>query len=182
MATAMAMAPAIAVGSIEGLTGARLGSETEESLTVLIGQIWTGCNRRARAIIAATQIPEALLDGDSPIPGRISTMKTQLLSLAGACVMALSLSAAAQAEDLTFTLKNNTGTTLTRFYSSPTGTNNWEEDVFGEQVLAPGESMDITIADGRTVCDYDMRFEFEDDTTTEDEQNLCELGSYTLHE
>lgn len=109
-------------------------------------------------------------------------MKTHLFSLAGAAALVFTLAAAAQAEDLTFTLKNNTGTTLTRFYSSPTGTDNWEEDVFGDQVLEPGESMDITIADGRTVCNYDMRFEFDDNTTTEDEQNLCELGSYTLHE
>ncbi|PWW01778.1 hypothetical protein DFR52_102442 [Hoeflea marina] len=109
-------------------------------------------------------------------------MKNHLMSFAGAAALVFSLSAAVQAEDLTFTLSNNTSAVLERFYSSPVGTENWEEDVFGEQVLNPGESIDITIADGRTVCDYDMRFEFDDDTVTEGQQNLCELGTYTLHE
>jgi hypothetical protein len=45
--------------------------------------------------------------------------------------------------------------------------------------------MDITIGDGREVCKYDMKFEFEEDSdldTTTDTQNLCEMGSYTIHE
>lgn len=95
------------------------------------------------------------------------------------------LAGTASAEDLTFTLKNGTKSVLTNFYTSPVGVNNWEDDVFGKQVLNPGESMDITIGDGRAVCKYDMKFEFEEgsslDTTT-DSQNLCELGTYTIHE
>ena len=101
-------------------------------------------------------------------------------------IAALALVAApAAAEDLTFTLINGTSATMTRFYTSPVGVDQWEEDVFGQDVLGPGESIQITIADGRTVCNYDMRFDFEEgsglDTTT-DSQNLCELGTYTIHE
>lgn len=98
---------------------------------------------------------------------------------------ALSLAAgAAQAEDLVFTLKNGTNSVLNNFYASPTGVENWEDDIFGRQALGPGEEMEITIADGRTVCEYDMRFEFQGDDldTTTDTQNLCELGEYTIHE
>jgi opacity protein-like surface antigen len=107
------------------------------------------------------------------------------LSIA-ACAAALALLAGpAIAEDLVFELKNGTGSTLTAFYTSPVGEDRWEEDVFGDQVLEPGESIEITIADGRDVCEYDMRFEFSEDSaldTTTDTQNLCELGSYTIHE
>ena len=52
-------------------------------------------------------------------------------------------------------------------------------------MLSPGETIELTIADGRDVCDYDLRFEFEEGSdlaTTEDKQNLCEMGSYTIHE
>lgn len=97
----------------------------------------------------------------------------------------LCLSVSAKAEDLTFTLKNGTKSVLTAFYTSPVGVDEWEDDVFGKDVLEPGESIDITIADGRSVCRYDMRFEFSDDSdldTTTDTQDLCELGTYTLHE
>ncbi|WP_132533060.1 hypothetical protein [Rhizobium sp. PP-F2F-G48] len=106
--------------------------------------------------------------------------------MAGALlVSATFLSNPAQAEDLVFTLKNGTQSVLTRFYTSPVGVSDWERDVFGEQVLSPGETIELTIADGRDVCDYDMRFEFEEGSdlaTTEDKQNLCEMGSYTIHE
>ncbi|WP_194273715.1 MULTISPECIES: hypothetical protein [Rhizobium] len=99
-----------------------------------------------------------------------------------ACIL---FAGAANAEDLVFTLKNGTNSVLTNFYTSPVGVNEWEDDVFGKQVLNPGESMDITIADGRETCKYDMKFEFEEgsnlDTTT-DTQNLCEMSSYTIHE
>ncbi|MGO4831154.1 hypothetical protein AB4144_02490 [Rhizobiaceae sp. 2RAB30] len=102
-----------------------------------------------------------------------------------ASVAALCVSAPAQAEDLVFTLKNGTKSVLTRFYTSPVGVNDWEDDVFGQDVLNPGESIEITIADGRSVCKYDMKFEFEqgsDLDTTTDTQDLCEMGSYTIHE
>ncbi len=92
---------------------------------------------------------------------------------------------ASYAEDLVFTLKNGTNSVLTNFYTSPVGVNEWEDDVFGKQVLDPGESIEITIADGRSVCKYDMKFEFEENSdldTTTDTQDLCELGSYTIHE
>ena len=109
-------------------------------------------------------------------------MKSPFFSFVSAAALLFSFSLVAQAEDLTFTLTNNTETTLTRFYSSPIGTAEWEEDVFGDDVLEPGESMKITIGDGRTVCKYDMRFEFEDESTTEDQQDLCELGSYSIED
>lgn len=93
-------------------------------------------------------------------------------------------SASARADDLVFTLKNGTNSVLNNFYASPVGVDSWEDDIFGRQALGPGESMEITISDGRSVCKYDMRFEFQGDDldTTTDTQNLCELGEYTIHE
>jgi hypothetical protein len=101
--------------------------------------------------------------------------------LAAAVVLA---STSAHAEDLVFSLKNGTGSVLNNFHTSPTGVDNWEDDVFGNQVLSPGESIEITIGDGRSVCTYDMKFEFQGDTldTTTDTQDLCALGEYTITE
>ena len=112
-------------------------------------------------------------------------MNGKFLSVAGALALLTFSTVPSSAADLVFTLKNGTQSVLTHFYSSPVGTNNWEEDVFGEQVLGSGESMQITIADGRDVCKYDMRFEFDEGSnldTTEDTQDLCAMGSYTIHE
>lgn len=102
-----------------------------------------------------------------------------------ALAMLAATTTTASAEDLVFQLKNKTKAVLTNFYTSPVGVDQWEDDVFGRQVLNPGESMEITIADGRDVCKYDMRFEFEEGSdldTTEDTQDLCELGEYSIHE
>ena len=101
-----------------------------------------------------------------------------------AAIVTVVCSTPAMAEDLVFTLKNGTNSILNNFYASPVGVDKWEDDIFGRQALGPGESMEITIADGRSVCEYDMRFEFQGDDlgTTTDKQNLCELGEYTIHE
>jgi len=91
----------------------------------------------------------------------------------------------ADAEDLVFTLKNGTNSVMTRFHTSPVNVGEWEEDVLGRDVLEPGESVRVTIADGRDVCKYDMKFEFDEDSdldTTTDMQDLCELGEYTITE
>lgn len=111
-------------------------------------------------------------------------MKKFHFALAASAIVMCAV-APAKAEDLVFTLKNGTESVLTRFYTSPVGVDDWEEDVFGQDVLGPGESVKITIADGRSVCKYDMKFEFSEDSdldTTTDTQDLCELGSYTIGE
>lgn len=108
----------------------------------------------------------------------------RILLVAGT-MTAIALATTAQAEDLVFTLKNDTNSILTHFYTSPVGVSDWEDDVFGEQVLEPGQAIELTIADGRDVCEYDMRFEFDENSnleTLEAKQDLCQLSSYTVHE
>jgi len=112
-------------------------------------------------------------------------VKKLIYAAATALAAILTSATVSQAEDLIFTLTNKTTGTLERFYSSPVGVDEWEEDVFGKDTLGPGESMKITIADGRDVCKYDMRFEFTDDSgfeNMEDTQDLCAMGSYTIHQ
>ncbi len=112
-------------------------------------------------------------------------MKKLIYAAAAGLAAILTSATVSQAEDLVFTLTNKTTGTLERFYSSPVGVDEWEEDVFGKDTLGPGESMKITIADGRDVCKYDMRFEFTDDSgfeNMEDTQDLCAMGSYTIHQ
>ena len=65
--------------------------------------------------------------------------------------------AKAQTESVTFTLINNTSRVLEEFYASPPSTSDWEEDILGVDVLAPGESTEITIDDGREDCNYDFK-------------------------
>lgn len=101
------------------------------------------------------------------------------LSLAAVAVAMVGALPAA-AGDLEFMLSNKSNSALYAFYASPTSEDSWEEDILGDDVLQIGESVKITIADGRRACDYDFRMEFVDGDVLEDTVNICDLGSYTI--
>jgi len=84
------------------------------------------------------------------------------------------------AEDLVFTLNNFSALGLVEFYTSPEETDDWEEDILGENILPPGMSGEVLIADGSTQCIYDLLFVMSDGQELEDTVNMCELASYTL--
>ena len=98
-----------------------------------------------------------------------------------AALLVLAAPASAFAEDLTFTLTNASSFTVARFFTSPADVAEWEEDVFGDGVLPSGNTVDVTIGDGRDTCTYDMKFVMEDGTELLEEGiDLCSLGEYTL--
>ena len=98
-----------------------------------------------------------------------------------AALVLVALPAAAFAEDLKFTLTNNSSRAIDNFYTSPANTTNWQEDVLGEDTIPPGQTDNITIADGSTQCVYDMRFVMEDkQELIETDIDLCKLASSTL--
>ena len=84
------------------------------------------------------------------------------------------------AEDLIFTLFNESSVTITEMYVAKHSSDQWEENILGDSTVDAGTQSEITIADGETTCDYDMRFVGADGEVLEVNQNLCELGSYTL--
>ncbi|MDX5350268.1 MAG: hypothetical protein LPJ95_06145, partial [Paracoccaceae bacterium] len=83
------------------------------------------------------------------------------------------------AEDLVFTLVNDSSQTVVEMYVSEVDADLWGENILYGAV-EPGVSGEVTIADGLDVCDYDMRFVTAEGGEAEDTQNLCELGTYTL--
>lgn len=106
-------------------------------------------------------------------------MKTAF-AFAAALVCAASL---AQAEDLDFTLGNETSSDLVEFNVSIAETNNWEENLLEGGYLAPGYEIGVLIADGQDTCVYDIRGIFADDTSFEEYGlDLCEMGAYTFTE
>jgi hypothetical protein len=84
------------------------------------------------------------------------------------------------AEDLVFMLDNQSSYDIREFYASPVGVDNWEEDILGASILESGDAGRVTIADGRDVCEYDVRVVFSDGDVVEDSTDLCDTGSYTV--
>lgn len=97
-----------------------------------------------------------------------------------ATFLALSLAAPAFAEDLVITINNGSSQALAQFFTSPSGVDEWEVDVFGEGVLLSGYTVDVTIADGREQCEYDLKFVMEDGQELVGTQDMCEEPTFEL--
>jgi hypothetical protein len=100
--------------------------------------------------------------------------------LAASALLLAGLAMPAAAQDLQYELVNNSGLTLMEFYTSAVDEGTWGDDILGANVLASGESGQVTLADGSTQCDYDLRFVFEDGTEMVDTVNACDTASYTI--
>jgi hypothetical protein len=74
---------------------------------------------------------------------------------------------------------NATGVTMTHFFASNSGQNDWQEDILGEDVLPSGASVRINIDDGTDACLYDFKARFADgDELVRHRINVCEITEY----
>ena len=94
---------------------------------------------------------------------------------------ALSISSAA-ALDRRVTINNNTDYDIVQFYASNKGTNDWEEDILGNDILPAGHSVVINIDDGTGYCKFDFLAVFEDDDqVVSKNNNVCELAEFNFN-
>lgn len=108
-------------------------------------------------------------------------MKLHLLAAAAMAAMTLAPAAWAQTESIDFTLTNNTEHVLIALFISLPSTNEWEEDIFGADVLGSGDSIEISIDDGLPECVYDIRADFSDgDSVQVGSVDFCELNGSEL--
>ena len=107
-------------------------------------------------------------------------MKETLMRFLAVVATAMMLVPAAQAQDITFTLTNNTAAVLMEFYAAPATDPEWGDDLLGADVLGSGEMGVVLIADDSEDCTYGLYFIFDTGAEFEDEIDICELRSYTL--
>ena len=88
--------------------------------------------------------------------------------------------APALAEDLVFDLINSSSANLQELYVSPANSDTWGEDILGIDVLAVGEQGAVTIADGESVCAYDLQLVMDSGATLEGTADLCETRQFTI--
>jgi hypothetical protein len=89
--------------------------------------------------------------------------------------MVVVLTQAAFADPRDFTLENDSLAYVTNLYVSPASSDTWGDDVLGEDVLPPGQSVDITFDTSldRT-CIYDLLVVTEEGAQTrKNSENLC---------
>ena len=88
---------------------------------------------------------------------------------------------AAGVAEVKFNLKNATSFTLTHLYMSPAASNDWDNDILGDQVVDAGETAEVSIDDGVESCMYDLRADFDDgDAIDVRGVNVCEIEGTTV--
>jgi hypothetical protein len=86
----------------------------------------------------------------------------------------------AAALDRRVRINNNSSYDIIEFYASNTGTNSWEEDILGRNILPAGNSVMINIDDGTGYCKYDFLAVFEDgEELVKYDNNVCELTDFS---
>ena len=86
-------------------------------------------------------------------------MKGKYLTAAIGLLLMTGASAAIADNTKQVTLSNNTSYSMTEFYVSPSdSSSDWNTDnnLLGGQIIAPGNSLTVTVADGLDECTYDF--------------------------
>ena len=110
------------------------------------------------------------------------TIQRTILFLA-AFVAALLLAApAAFAGDQDFILHNQTGVEIHALHIAPHSSDEWGEDILGEDTLANGATLKIKFSRKEKAAHWDLRIEDKDGNSLEWENlNLLEIEEVTLH-
>ncbi|WP_097068458.1 hypothetical protein [Rhodobacter maris] len=96
--------------------------------------------------------------------------------------MIASLALPAAALDRRVRIVNNTGFTMVRFYGSNKGSDSWEEDILGNDVLPSGSSVMIDFDDASGYCKFDFKAVFEDgEELVKNNVNICQISTFTYN-
>jgi hypothetical protein len=94
----------------------------------------------------------------------------------------LAQTAVVNAQDRKVKIVNNTGYSITNFYGSNTGSDSWEEDILGKDILPPSGSVVINFDDNSGYCMFDFRAVFEDgEEVIEEKVDVCKIGTFTYN-
>jgi len=81
-----------------------------------------------------------------------------------------------------FTLVNATGVEIDKVYIAPHSSDDWEEDILGQDTLADGQKVDIKFNRAEKAAMWDLRVEDSKENSIEWENlNLLEISKLTLH-
>jgi hypothetical protein len=111
----------------------------------------------------------------------MNTFKSAATGAFAICSMVLACNSPAHAYNRDIRLYNETSQPIVEFHASNIGTNSWQEDILGDWVLLPGESVLIDLYDGTGYCRFDFKTVFGGGgSLVRRDVNVCEAGAYTV--
>ena len=119
----------------------------------------------------------------APDPSSLKGCPMSTSRFSGAVVAAVvSLFAAPVfAEPQVFTLHNETSMVMMQFFASPSSSEEWGDDMFGDDVLEAGGSGDVTVDDAEG-CEFDIKMVFDSGDEMTDTVDVCEITDYSATE
>ncbi|MDP3859442.1 MAG: hypothetical protein Q8Q73_16935 [Stagnimonas sp.] len=101
---------------------------------------------------------------------------------AGLLLLLMAAGSAASAGEQDFTLRNRTGIEIHELYVAPSKSDEWEEDVLGQDTLADDDDLDISFSRKETAKNWDIKVVDGDGNSVEwHKLNLKEISTVTLY-
>ncbi|RYD51665.1 MAG: argininosuccinate lyase [Sphingomonadales bacterium] len=101
--------------------------------------------------------------------------------LLAASLLFAATAAPALASDEVLHLNNRTGYTISEIYIAPTSTDNWEEDIMGDDALAPNTSVNVDFSRSEDTCKWDLKAVYDDGTNAVWKNiDLCKISTITM--
>jgi hypothetical protein len=106
-----------------------------------------------------------------------------MAGLAGAILASvLADVAVAQQARQDFTLVNRTGYDLSHVYVAPTKSDDWGEDIMGQDIVPDGATVNVTFSRAASTCRWDLKVDYADDDSSAYWTNidLCSVSRITI--
>ena len=130
------------------------------------------------ALTAALLVTGACSTASTTPPAKAAAATATPATVAATPATAPADTAAAQ----DFTLVNATGVEIDKVFISPHGSDDWEEDVLGQDTLPSGDKVDIKFNRAEKSALWDLRVEDSKENSIEWENlNLLEISKLTLN-
>ena len=101
---------------------------------------------------------------------------------AAAVFFAIALVPAAMAGDQDFTVLNKTGIEIHELYVTPHDSDDWEDDILGEDTLVNGAEVDIKFSRKEKAKSWDLKVvDVDGNEVTWENLDLLEISKVTLH-
>jgi len=99
-----------------------------------------------------------------------------------ATVFAVALASVAMAGDQDFTVVNKTGIEIHQLFVTPHDSDDWEDDILGEDTLANGEQVDIKFSRKEKADMWDLKVvDADGNEVTWENLDLLSISTVTLH-
>ena len=108
----------------------------------------------------------------------LSSLKSSITKIAFFAIV-VSFAFTASAQDRNVKIINETSHNIHHFYASNVGTESWEEDILGVDVLVAGDSVVIDFDDGSGYCKFDFKAVFDDgDELIKEGIDVCTIDTF----